>query len=222
MQELKAGEELNLFIDVTQGNEFTKSVFDMEPLADNTRVEMTQGELAPFVREFVLRKSAKLCLTYKVTRVTAWQETCIVRLAGEGASVKIRGIMHGQAEADLQYFLTVRHEADATESEIEFRGVAEDKSHLVLDGLIQAPEGCKGIVANLQNKNLLLSNMAIVEARPRLEIDTDDVVCRHGATVGDLDSNQLFYLMSRGMTEQEAREILIEAFLDFIEGGETL
>lgn len=168
-----------------------------------------------FQREIVLQENAELILHYRITELAQWQETCIIHLAGQGAKVKIRGILHGQKKADLRYLLTLRHEAADTESDIEFRGVAEDKSHLVFDGLIQVQKNVTGVIANEQNRNLLLSDGAIVESRPRLEIDSQDVVCRHGSTTGDLDEDQLFYLLSRGIPESEARAILIEAFLGF-------
>ena len=152
---------------------------------------------------------------YHANNLTAWQETCQIRLKGEGAKVTIRGIMHAKAQSKLAYLLEVHHEADHTESDIEFRGVAEERGHIVFDGLIRVYEGVVGVIANEQNRNLLLSDQAVVEARPRLEIDTNEVVCRHGATVGDLDKDALFYLMSRGIPEQEALSILIEAFLGF-------
>lgn len=178
-------------------------------------------ELAPkaeegcFQREILLKKDAVLTLHYRIADLARWQETCIIHLAGEGAKVHIRGTLHGRKQADLRYLLTLRHEANDTESDIEFRGVAEDQSHLVFDGLIQVKKNVAGVIANEQNRNLLLSDGAIIESRPRLEIDANEVVCRHGSTTGDLDRDQLFYLLSRGIPELDARAILIEAFLRF-------
>lgn len=111
--------------------------------------------------------------------------------------------------------MRLEHRADHTRSDVEFRGVAEDRSHLGFDGLIQVVQHVKGIVAHEENRNLLLSNTAAIDSRPRLEIDSHEVVCRHGATIADLDENALFYLMSRGVPELEARAILVEAFLGF-------
>ncbi len=167
-------------------------------------------------REIHLRQNEEASLVYCITDRQHWRGQCVVHLEGSGAKIKIRGIMHGVAQADLQYALTVHHAADHTQSDIEFRGVAEDKSHLVFDGLIKVLPHTIGTVANEQNRNLLLSNEAVVESHPRLEIDSNEVVCRHGSTVGDLDKDQLFYVMSRGISEKEARAILIEAFLGFI------
>ncbi len=171
-------------------------------------------ELNPH-RKIILEQNAQLTLFYRITDVATWQEHCVIALEGAGAKVKIRGIMHGKQESVLKYFLSLEHRANHTQSDVEFRGVAEDNSHLVFDGLIAAHSNVIGVVANEQNRNLLLSNTAIIETRPRLEIDSNEVQCHHGATIGDLDENQLFYLMSRGIPEAEARSLLIEAFLRF-------
>lgn len=168
-----------------------------------------------FEREFILKKGARLNLNYRINDLAAWQEKCVIRLQGEGAEVKIRGIMHGQQQATLHYALILEHAADYTESHVEFRGVAEDRSQLIFDGLIKVPAHVKGIIAFEENRNLLLSNAAEIQSRPRLEIDSNEVACRHGATIGDLDENQLFYLMSRGIPETEARVLLVNAFLGF-------
>lgn len=167
------------------------------------------------IREIHLEAQAELKLVYRAKNLTDWQEQCRVHLVGEGSKIFIRGIMHAKSQSKLAYLLEVHHQAHHTESDIEFRGVAEDKGHIVFDGLIKVYEGIVGVNANEQNRNLLLSDQAIVEARPRLEIDTNEVVCRHGATVGDLNEDALFYLMSRGIPEQEARTMLIEAFFGF-------
>lgn len=188
----------------------------MQVLKAGELLELTPSPLeGVFEREIILKENAELKINYRMLDVTSWQETCVIRLQGVGAKLNIRGIMYGKEKADLRYLLTVHHEANDTQSDIEFRGVAEGKSHLVFDGLIAVHQNVAGVVANEQNKNLLLSDGAIVESRPRLEIDSNEVTCRHGSTIGDLDANQLFYLMSRGMPEAQARKILIEAFLRF-------
>ena len=188
----------------------------MQIVRAHQRLELERTAQEEALGEILLEENARLEIVYRIDKVEDWQETCMIRLMGVGAKVRIRGMMHGVNQAKLAYWLTVEHAADKTESDIEFRGVAEDQSHLVFDGLIKVEPQVKGIVANEQNRNLLLSNQAVVESRPRLEIDSDEVVCRHGSTVGDLDEEQLFYLMSRGVPKEEARTILIEAFLGFI------
>ncbi len=172
-------------------------------------------EAGHYAREITLDQGACLNLDYRVLGLTDWQENCTIHLKGEGARVKIRGVMRGEHHAKLAYRLILEHTASYTESEIEFRGVAEGESHLIFDGLIKVPQGVKGIVAEEQNRNLILSNAAQIESRPRLEIDSDEVACRHGSTISDLDENELFYLQSRGVPEGEARRLLIEAFLGF-------
>lgn len=136
-----------------------------------------------------------------------------IHLLGAGAACQVRVLQMGRAAARLDFDLRVYHEADATVSEIEVRGVARDQSHLKFRGLIYVPPHVKEVVANEQNKNLLLSSKAEVDSKPELEIYSSEVICHHGASVGSLDENALFYLETRGFSELEARDILVEAFM---------
>ena len=127
--------------------------------------------------------------------------------------MQIAGLQYGRDRAVLAHHLCVYHQADYTKSQIEFRGIADGRSRLIFDGLIAVPKGVKGVDANEQTRNLLLSNTAEIHARPRLEIYSNEIACRHGASIGNLDQNALFYLQSRGLTESEARRVLINAFM---------
>jgi Fe-S cluster assembly protein SufD len=82
----------------------------------------------------------------------------------------------------------------------------------VFDGTIVVRPGASGTEAHQENRNLCLSPNAVVHAKPHLEIDTDDVKCSHGATVGRLDPAQLFYLRARGLDANVARSVLTYAF----------
>jgi Fe-S cluster assembly protein SufD len=90
----------------------------------------------------------------------------------------------------------------------------QEQSRVIFAGLIHVPNQVKGIDANEQSRNILLSNRAEIQAKPELEIYSNDIAaCRHGASIGNLDENALFYLQSRGFVESEARLILINAFM---------
>ena len=82
----------------------------------------------------------------------------------------------------------------------------------MFDGLIVVKPGAQHTNAQQYNRNLVLSDSAVVHAKPQLEIEADDVVCSHGATVGRLDAQQLFYLQSRGLSAERAKQILTSAF----------
>jgi Fe-S cluster assembly protein SufD len=106
----------------------------------------------------------------------------------------------------------VVHSAPRCTSRQLYKGVVDEHGHGVFNGHIIVRPEAFGTDARQTNKNLLLSDDAEVDTRPRLEILTDDVKCSHGAAVGRLDQEALFYLRSRGVPEQSARGILTYAF----------
>jgi Fe-S cluster assembly protein SufD len=145
-----------------------------------------------------------------------YQEEMQVELQGEAAQLHLRGLQYGRAHGQLSHQLQVNHAADHTVSDIEFRAVADGQSYVGFRGLIYVPKTIKGVDANEQTRSILLSSQAEIQAKPELEIYSGEIACRHGATVGSLDENALFYLQSRGFSEAESRHVLIEAFVGSI------
>jgi Fe-S cluster assembly protein SufD len=135
-----------------------------------------------------------------------------VELAGAGARLVSRGVfaLRGRQHADTH--LDVRHDARDTASDILWRGVADERARGVFHGAITVAKGADGADAQLGNKNLLLSAQAEIDTQPVLEIHADEVKAAHGATVGQLDEQVLFYLRSRGLPRDTARRILVSAF----------
>ena len=93
------------------------------------------------------------------------------------------------------------------------RGVLDDKARGVFQGKVRVAPDAQKTDGQQMSRALLLSRDAEADAKPELEIFADDVVCSHGATVGELDENLMFYLKSRGISETDARDMLIDAFL---------
>ncbi len=137
-----------------------------------------------------------------------------VRLAGEGARVELTGLYLGMGDQVLDQQVTVVHAAPDCTSRQSFRGVLDDESTGVFNGGIEVRPGADGTDAEQSNDNLLLSDRAEANTQPRLEILADQVSCKHGATVGQLDSDALYYLRTRGIPEAEARRLLIGGFAD--------
>jgi len=135
-----------------------------------------------------------------------------VNLAGERARLESNGcfVLRGREHADMH--LDVRHGARDTESEVLWRGVADERARGVFRGAITVAAGADGADARLSNKNLLLSAQAEIDTQPVLEIYADEVKAAHGATVGQLDPLALFYLRSRGVPAESARNLLIAGF----------
>jgi Fe-S cluster assembly protein SufD len=137
-----------------------------------------------------------------------------VELAGSGASAELSGLYFGVGEQTLDQQLTVVHAQPDCTSRQAFRGVLDDASTGVFNGGIDVRPGADGTDAEQANDNLLLSNRAEANSQPRLEILADEVACKHGSTVGQLDDQALYYLRSRGIGAEEARRLLINGFAD--------
>jgi Fe-S cluster assembly protein SufD len=135
-----------------------------------------------------------------------------VRLEGDNAQLTANGVLLGNGRRHVETRLGIDHIARDTSCELLWRGVAANRSRVVFHGGIQIREGADGTDANLSNKNLLLSADAEIDTQPTLVIDADEVKAAHGATVGQLDANALFYLRSRGLPQAQAQALLSAAF----------
>ncbi|MFP5247755.1 MAG: Fe-S cluster assembly protein SufD [Thermoanaerobaculia bacterium] len=135
-----------------------------------------------------------------------------VALAGEGASVVLDGLFAGTASQHLDNLTAVDHITPHCESVQLYKGILDQNARGVFDGRIIVRPGAAKTVSRQTNRNLLLSETAIVDSKPNLEIHNDDVKCNHGSTIGQIDDEQLFYLRSRGIDAEEARNLLVHAF----------
>jgi Fe-S cluster assembly protein SufD len=135
-----------------------------------------------------------------------------VRLAGEGAECDLDGLFVGRGVQHLDTHTLVDHVAPHCSSRELYKGVLGGMSHGVFHGRLVVRPGAQKTDAVQANKNLLLTKHALVDSTPQLEIFADDVKCRHGATIGQLDAMALFYLRSRGLSEEAARRMLTYAF----------
>jgi Fe-S cluster assembly protein SufD len=134
------------------------------------------------------------------------------QFAGENAACGLFGayLLRGGQEATNA--TVVDHAVPRCTTIEVFKGVVDERAHGVFLGKIAVRPDAQKTSAHQLNKNLLLSPRANVDTKPELEILADDVKCSHGATVGDLDVDALFYLEARGIPAHEARRLLIEAF----------
>lgn len=135
------------------------------------------------------------------------------RLGGEGGAAHLSGaqLLRGIQHAD--FTSVVRHDAPGCTSRQTVKNVLADRSRGVFQARIEVARGAQKTDGYQMNQALLLSPNAEIDSKPELEIFADDVKCSHGATVGELDADQLFYLRTRGIPESEARAILVRAFL---------
>ena len=135
-----------------------------------------------------------------------------VHLQGTAASCYLNGLYAPRDGQKMEQNTVVYHEDDDCTSEQDYKGVLKDCSKAVFNGRVVVNKDVQNTVAKQQNKNLLLSKLAQVETKPQLEIYADNVVCTHGATVGQLDEDALFYFATRGIGFDEASNYLIQAF----------
>jgi Fe-S cluster assembly protein SufD len=135
-------------------------------------------------------------------------------LKGSGASAKLLGLYIEDGNQHLDRYTLQEHHGPAGTSDLLFKGVLSDKSRSVFSGLIRVEPHARQTAAYQQNRNLLLSRTARADSIPNLEIGCNDILgCSHGATVGKVDEEQLFYLMCRGLTRTEATRLIVEGFV---------
>ncbi|MFQ5785098.1 MAG: Fe-S cluster assembly protein SufD [Alphaproteobacteria bacterium] len=135
------------------------------------------------------------------------------RLDGGGIDCRLGGVFVARGRQHADTTTVIDHLKPGSHSREHYRGVLDDAAHGVFQGRIVVHPGAQQTDAHQLNKNLLLSEAAQIDTKPELEIHADDVKCSHGATVGELDAEALFYLRSRGLDAERARHLLIEAFL---------
>jgi Fe-S cluster assembly protein SufD len=135
-----------------------------------------------------------------------------VSLQGEGSRANLFGVVYGTKEQNIEHFTLQEHLAPHTESDLLIKTALRDKAQSYFNGLIWIEKGASKTSAYQQNRNLLLSSAAKAETTPKLEILDNDVRCTHGASVGPVDEEQIFYLESRGIPRNEAEALIVEGF----------
>lgn len=139
-----------------------------------------------------------------------------VRLAAEGAETRLNGLYVAGGKQHVDNHTRIDHEQPHTRSRENYRGVLDGRARAVFNGKVVVHKAAQKTDAEQSNSNLLLSSEAEVDTKPELEIYADDVKCSHGATVGQLDEDMLFYLRARAIPEATARNLLTFAFAEEI------
>ena len=133
-------------------------------------------------------------------------------LAGEGGECLINGLFLGNGHQHLDNYMLVEHASPRCGSRQFYNGILDGNAHGVFHGRIIVHKDAQKTDAKQTNRNLLLSDDAQIDTKPQLEIYADDVKCTHGATIGQIEGDALFYLRSRGIDEVSARKLLLFAF----------
>ena len=216
---LQAGAHATLLWHHTGAPENTFSNFLTQiTLAENSELTLIRMQLAANSASLIERTEISLAAGARVQvfdinlgALLARHELHItINGAAAHADVISLSVLNARQHCDTQ--LVLNHNAANTTSNTRVKAVADARSRSVFNGRIYVAKGSDGTDAQLQTNNLLLSDAAEIDTKPELEIHAEDVKCSHGATIGQLDENALFYLRSRGIDAAQARQILTVAF----------
>lgn len=136
-----------------------------------------------------------------------------VEMAEPGAECNLNGVCVTQHKQHYDNHTCVDHIAPNCQSNESYRCIAGDESQIVFNGRIHIHRDAQKTLGSMSNKNLLLSNSAEIDSKPELEIYADDVKCAHGTTIGQLDEQEVYYLKTRGIKDEQARQMLTLGFV---------
>jgi Fe-S cluster assembly protein SufD len=136
-----------------------------------------------------------------------------VEFQGEHSQASLNGVFKASEQQIHQQRLNIEHAKPHCKSSQNFRGILDDHAHGVFIGQVLVDKDAIKTEAHQSNKNLLLSKYAQMTTCPQLQIFADDVICSHGATVGQLDEDAIFYLQTRGVQQEAAKDLLVHAFI---------
>lgn len=160
------------------------------------------------------KKDSQFDAFHALTGAALSRENIQVRLLESGAQCHVRGVTYLDQLQQGQLHLDVRHIAPKTKSQQTYKGIYGGRSQGTFDGKIWVYAEAQKVVAHQKNQNILLTETAAVNTKPALEIYAEDVVCSHGATVGQLDPEALFYCRTRGMSDELAQQVLMKGFVE--------
>jgi Fe-S cluster assembly protein SufD len=135
-----------------------------------------------------------------------------VMLKGEHARAQVNGVMFAEQKQHLAYHTLQHHEAAACHSDLLYKGALQDRATILWRGMIKVDPDAQQTDAYQRDDNLVLSDAARADSIPGLEIEADDVRCSHGATVGRVDDDEIFYALTRGFTRNEAVRMIVAGF----------
>lgn len=135
-------------------------------------------------------------------------------LTAPGAEVEIYGLFTGKGAEKYKVETIQHHKAPSATSNLLIKGIFADESRFEYEGLIRIEKEGQGSHAYQKNQNLILSPQVFVQSKPNLEILANEVFCTHGSTTGKLNKDQIYYLMTRGISEYDSKNLLVEGFVN--------
>ncbi|HEY2566892.1 MAG TPA: Fe-S cluster assembly protein SufD [Candidatus Aquirickettsiella sp.] len=214
------------YIDMTRENNtnyFTNTVTEC-CLAANSHIEhykaITESKQAQHVGSlYVTQQQHSQFSAYSLALSGALiRSDVIVKLLAPDAHCQLKGLYYAVGQQQVDHTTQIDHVSPHTRSEEFYKGIIDDRARAAFNGKVIVREQAIKSKAQQLNKNLLLSPFAEVNSKPQLEIFADDIQCTHGASIGQLDKDALFYLRTRGLSVSAATELLVKAFIqDIIE-----
>lgn len=163
--------------------------------------------------EFTVGANEQLTLVLFAPAAKYVHAQITVRLTGSGAQATIIGLIMGAGKSQVRLETLQQHEARDTTSNLMVKSVLRGDAHCIIDGGIRVEKRAQKTDAYQRNENLLLSDGAYAESKPSLEILANDVRCTHGATVGPIPEEELWYLATRGIPRESAETLIAKGFL---------
>ena len=171
------------------------------------------GGIAEVPRNIVVERCARVDVVVLILPGVSCDLHMNVELKGEGAEANVYGAYVCGADERVKIAVDMHHDVPHCNSRQLFKGIAGGSSRVDFYGKIIVAKDAQRTEAYQENHNILLFDGAKVDTKPQLEIYADDVKCNHGATVGQLDENALFYMRARGIDPAEAKMLLMFAFV---------
>jgi Fe-S cluster assembly protein SufD len=194
-------------------NAVTEIVAEEGALLDHYKLQRESRRALHFETVQVRQGRSSKFFSNNITLGGGWVRNEIgVRLTGEGGECTLNGLYFGSDHQLIDNHTMIDHAMPHCASHELYKGILDGKAHGVFNGKIFVRQDAQKTDAKQTNKTLLLSDDAIINTKPQLEIYADDVKCTHGATVGQLSAEAIFYLRTRGIGLQEARSLLTYAF----------
>jgi len=194
-------------------NSLTELFLDEGSRIDYVKTQNENGNSSQISNTFIQQKENSVFTTNSITLHGGLiRNNIFAKLDGEGAQNNSYGLFFGDDNQHIANFTHIHHAKPHCTSDQLFKGILDGNSTGAFNGKILVDKFAVKTLAYQKNNNILLSKTARVNTKPQLEIYNDDVKCSHGATVGQLDNDSLFYLRSRGIGYKEAMHLLMYAF----------
>ena len=210
---VEEGARLKVIESSMGGNRVFECIVHQNASLVHTRLQEATNSVEYGALWVQVHSNASYVLDQYSTGTSLRRNEITIDVVGEESDVQVKGGWNLEGKSHLDSQVCVNHLVPRSRSQMKFHGVAGDDSRSVFNGRIYIARNAQHTSAHLTNKNILTGESAEIYTKPELEIYADDVVCSHGATSGQLDEDQVFYLRTRGLTNDTARELLLNGFL---------